>query len=77
MNALPADLSDDEIDGICAGYAQNHAKVRFLRRMGLTVRVKPNGRPLVNRRHYDAAMNGGQPAVPGRMFNEPNWSQPT
>lgn len=50
------DLSDAEIDAICAGLVQNAAKVRHLQRLGLTVRQKPNGRPLVNRAHYDAVM---------------------
>lgn len=52
------DLSDAEIDTICAGLVQNAAKVRYLRSMGLTVRQKPNGKPLVNRAHYDAVMLG-------------------
>lgn len=52
------DLADDEVDSICAGLVRNDAKVRYLERLGLTVRIKPNGRPLVNRKHYDAVMNG-------------------
>lgn len=52
------DLTDSEIDTICAGLVQNAAKVRYLRSMGLTVRQKPNGKPLVNRAHYDAVMLG-------------------
>lgn len=52
------DLPDPEIDAICAGLVQNAAKVRYLRSMGLTVRQKPNGKPLVNRAHYDAVMLG-------------------
>lgn len=46
---LSADLTDDEVDAICAGYTQNAAKVRFLRGLGVEVRRKPNGRPLVAR----------------------------
>ncbi|MES2888666.1 MAG: hypothetical protein V4739_11715 [Pseudomonadota bacterium] len=53
------DLPDSEIDEICAGLVQNAAKVRYLRKLGLTVRQKPNGKPLVNRAHYDAVMLGG------------------
>jgi hypothetical protein len=53
------DLTDSEIDEICAGLKQGYAKVRFLERLGLTVRRKPNGRPLVNRAHYNAVMGGG------------------
>lgn len=52
------DLEDAEIDSICAGLVQNAAKVRYLRGLGLTVRQKPNGKPLVNRAHYDAVMLG-------------------
>lgn len=51
-----ADLSDAEIDNICCPLRQNAAKVRHLERMGLRVRKKPDGRPLVNRSHYDALM---------------------
>jgi len=50
------DLTDAEIDSICDGYVQNAARIRYLRSMGLTVRQKPNGRPLVNREHYQAVM---------------------
>lgn len=53
---MTADLTDAEIDEICAGLVQNCAKVRHLRRLGLIVRQKPNGKPLVNRKHYDAVM---------------------
>ena len=53
-----ADLEDWEIDNACAGYVQNAARVRFLRGLGLTVRQKPNARPLVNRAHYDIVMGG-------------------
>lgn len=59
------DLTDAEIDDICSGYVQNAAKVRFLRSLGLTVRQKPNGRPLVNRAHYDAVMQSAKPVRSG------------
>lgn len=64
------DLTDEEIDAICAGLSQNAAKVNFLRRMGLVVRQKPNGRPLVNRTHYDAVTSGKK----DREIAEPRWS---
>lgn len=64
------DLSDAEIDNICQGYTQNAAKVRFLRSMGLVVRKKPNGRPLVNRNHYDAVTGARKVST----MAEPNWS---
>ena len=54
---MTPDLTDAEVNAICAGLVQNCAKTRYLRRLGLTVRAKPNGKPLVNRAHYDAIMN--------------------
>ncbi|MFK5283168.1 hypothetical protein ACI3PL_26715, partial [Lacticaseibacillus paracasei] len=55
MSLLGPDLSDEEVDQICAGLKQNAAKVRFLKqRLKVRVDRKPNGRPLVNRAHYDA-----------------------
>lgn len=53
MSAQPPDLTDAEVDRICDGLKQNAAKVRYLRGLGLHVERKPNGRPLVNRAHYE------------------------
>jgi hypothetical protein len=64
------DLTDADIDNICGGLTQNAARVRYLRNMGLHVRQKPNGRPLVNRAHYDAVTSG----VKASTMNEPRWS---
>jgi hypothetical protein len=69
---MTPDLTDPEIDDICAGLVQNHAKVRFLQRLGLTVRRKPNGRPLVNRTHYDAVLGCTQRATTGAQAG-PRW----
>lgn len=44
-SALPY-FTDAEVDDLCAGLEQNAAKVRHLRRLGLRVDRKPNGRPL-------------------------------
>jgi hypothetical protein len=44
-DALPY-FTDAEVDDMCAGLEQNAAKVRHLRRLGLRVDRKPNGRPL-------------------------------
>jgi hypothetical protein len=71
---IDPDLSDSQIDSICAGYKQNAAKVRFLKSLGLVVRLKPNGRPLVNRAHYDAKL-GNASVSAGKPSNEPNWSK--
>ena len=47
-------LSDDEIADLCAGLKQAAAQIRFIRQMGLPVRTKPNGRPLVMRADFEA-----------------------
>ena len=70
---MTPDLTDTEIDLICDGYVQNHARVMYLRRMGLTVRQKPNGKPLVNRAHYDAIMNPST-KTNRATANGPAWS---
>lgn len=49
----PPDLTDEEIADICRPLTQGAAQVRFLRRLGLRVERRPDGRPLVNRQHYD------------------------
>jgi hypothetical protein len=67
------DLTDAEIDSICDGYVQSAAKVRYLRAMGLVVRKKPNGRPLVNRAHYDAVMGCAAAIAGAKSDNQPVW----
>ena len=69
---MTTDLTDAEIDLICDGLVQASAKVRYLERLGLTVRRKPNGRPLVNRAHYDAMMGCSQQPRPTQN-NGPVW----
>jgi len=66
------DLTDAEIDAICDGLKQNAAKVRFLRGLGLHVERKPNGRPLVNRSHYDAVL-GSSRATSVASTRGPVW----
>jgi hypothetical protein len=39
-------FTDAEVDDMTAGLEQNAAKIRYLRRLGLRVDKKPNGRPL-------------------------------
>ena len=47
------DLTQGEIDAICEPLKQPAAQIRYLRSLGLIVDRKPNGRALVNRKHYD------------------------
>lgn len=43
---------------ICEPLKQPAAQIRYLRRLGLRVDRKPNGKPLVNRQHYNAVRGG-------------------
>ena len=50
----PPDLTQAEIDVICEPLRQPAAQIRYLQRLGVVVKRKPNGRPLVSRQHYVA-----------------------
>lgn len=65
-------LSDEEISDLCEGCKRNHERLRYLRGLGLIVKVKPNGAPLVLRSNVEAVLGG----VPTKMVQsqsaEPN-----
>ncbi len=63
-------LSDEEVNAICAGRTQNAAKTRYLESLGLKVCTKPNGSPLVGRKHFELVMCGNANDFKG----EPKWS---
>jgi hypothetical protein len=67
------DLTDAEVDRICDGLKQNAAKIRYLRGLGLHVERKPNGRPLVNRAHYEAVRGKARPATEHADATGPVW----
>ena len=50
-------LSQEEIDDLCMPLIQHAAQIRFIRRLGIVVREKPNGSPLVMRTHFEESMN--------------------
>ena len=50
-------LSQSEIDDLCEPLKQSAAQLRFIRGLGITVRKKPNGAPLVMRVHFEETMN--------------------
>lgn len=56
--ALPPYLTDAEIDEICAPLKIGAAKRKRLERMGMLVKTKPNGRPLVARAEFERVMTG-------------------
>jgi hypothetical protein len=70
MTSKSADLTDEEINHICAPLTQNAAKVRHLVSLKLIVAQAPDGRPLVNRAHYDAVRGGSDRK---NAANGPKW----
>lgn len=69
MTTLPPWLTDEEIASLCDGLIQPAAQARFLRHMGLTVRFKPNGKPLIMRAEVEAL---GTPAAKPTQKRGPN-----
>jgi len=54
-------LTDAEIADICQPLVMPAAQCRYLKRLGLIVNRKPNGRPLVARGEFDRVLVGRQP----------------
>lgn len=70
------DLTDEEVDALCAGLTQNAAKVRYLQAQGLKVGRRPNGRALVMREHAQQVLAGLPLAAAQASVNQAN-AQPT
>ncbi|MFP6558127.1 DUF4224 domain-containing protein [Paraburkholderia sp. B3] len=51
-------LTDAELRIIAAPLRQPAAIIRWFRRQGFDVRIKPNGMPLLSRTHFDDVMAG-------------------
>lgn len=60
LPAPPPFLTDDEIAGICDGLSLPGAQCRHMERLGLLVRRKPNGRPLVARSEFERVLGAGR-----------------
>lgn len=72
MTNSPPDLTQAEIDEICDPLTQGAAQIRYLRSLGVTVDRRPNGRPLVNRQHYNLVRGA---ATPAPAADGPRWSR--
>jgi Domain of unknown function (DUF4224) len=72
MHTRP-DLTDSEIDEICAGLQQGDAKCRFLRSLGLRVERRPNGRPLVARAEWERHLVTSKSKPTGGTGEAPKW----
>ncbi len=59
---MSPDLTQAEVNEICYPLTQGAAQARFLRSLGVTVKLRPNGKPLVSRQHYNTVRCGQQPA---------------
>lgn len=67
------DLTQDEIDAICAGLSQYAAQCRYLRSLGMRVERRPNGQPLVARAEWERRLVSGQAAPTAAAGNSPKW----
>ncbi len=68
------DLSDDEVNDICGGLKQDAAKARYLQGLGLSVRRRPNGRPLVAREDWQRVWTQqSEPPRAESTANGPRW----
>lgn len=74
---MSPDLTNEEVDRICEGLTQNHAKRRYLRSLGLRVECRPNGRPLVARAEWERCLVGQQQRSAAQATNissnGPKW----
>jgi hypothetical protein len=68
-------LSDAEIADLCAPLIQPAAQVRYLRTLGLTVTLKPNGRPVVIRCCAEAVLSGRAAASTFGAIEDPEGTQ--
>jgi hypothetical protein len=65
-------LTDSEISEICQPLVMPAAQCRYLIRLGLIVKRKPNGRPLVARGEFERVLVGRQPEAQNDQPGQPN-----
>lgn len=65
-------LTDAEIAEICEPLINGAAQRRYLERLGLIVKAKPNGRPLVARGEFERVLIGRQPEPAQNGGGQPN-----
>lgn len=67
------DLTQEEINAICAGLSQYAAQCRYLRSLGLRVERRPNGQPLVARAEWERRLVTSQAVPMAGAGNAPKW----
>jgi hypothetical protein len=60
MTQLSPNLTDAEVLAICEPLKLGGAQCKFLERLGMIVKRKPNGRPLIARGEFERVMIGKQ-----------------
>lgn len=60
----PIYLTAEEISALCPGLVQPAAQVRALRALGLTVKPRRDGTPLVSRANFERVFDGVADAGP-------------
>jgi len=71
MTTLPY-LTDAEIAGICDPLTMPSAQARHLRALGMLVKAKPNGKPLVARSEFERVVGAGRYAPANDSHQGPN-----
>lgn len=67
-------LSDAEIAEITEPLTQGAARVRFFKRLGVKVTLKPNGQPIVSRYEYAAAIGAPGEKLGSLQATDPDWA---
>lgn len=67
-------LTEAEINEICSPLKNGAAQIRFLERLGMIVKPKPSGKPLLARAEFDRVMTGDRAAAPGSGANATSTS---
>ena len=57
---MTPNLTESEIAEICAPLVLGSAQCRYLQRLGMVVKRKPNGKPLIARGEFERVMIGRQ-----------------
>lgn len=68
-------LSDAEILELCAPLVQPSAQVRYLKGLGLFVKRRPDGRPLLAVSEFERVLGAGRLGCTAAPNNGLNWSK--
>lgn len=69
-NQLPPWLTEAEINDLCTPLTQHAAQIRYIERLGIPVRKKPNGAPLVMRSQFEEILAPANKSKAGKT--QPN-----